>query len=37
MSWLVAAMEAGVLEGDMLTGIGLSTGLVTRGEESATL
>jgi hypothetical protein len=28
MSWLVAAMEAGVLEGDMLTGIELSTGLV---------
>ena len=26
MSWLVAAMAAGVLEGDILTGIELSTG-----------
>jgi hypothetical protein len=33
MSWLVAAMEAGVLEGDMLTGIELSTGLV-QGKQS---
>lgn len=26
MSWLVAAMAAGVLEGDILTGVELSTG-----------
>jgi len=37
MSWLVAAMAAGVLEGDMLTGIDCRRVLVTRDSEGATL